>query len=690
MNEKIRSEHRERTAFVYVRQSSSHQVREHREGQQRQYALADYARQLNFQKVTVIDDDLGRSGSGLQDRPGFARLLTAVCQGEAGAVLALEASRLARNNRDWHHLIDLCALTETLIIDDDGIYDPRELNDRLLLGLKGSLAEFELGLFRQRARAAFEQKVRRGHILWEPVVGFVKTDDHRVEMIADRQVQDALHGVFRKFHELGSARQTALWYAQEQLWLPEAVRGTSGYEIQWHIPGRHRILQILKNPCYAGAFAWGRTVSQTVVEDGRAKTKGRKKRPREEWKVLILDHHPGYITWKEYLQNQEILESNRNMPDGTTPGAAKTGPALLAGLLRCGRCGRMMFTKYGGADGNVPRYLCSGGRTHRGSAPCLAIGGLRLDEAVSDAVLEAIQPAGIQAALAAMDQVLHEDEDKRRSLTLALEKARYEAGRAQKQYDLVDPDNRLVAAELEARWNQTLKQVAELEDRVAKLDSQVIVLSDQDWQQLLELGSDLKKLWSHSTTSAETKKRILRTVLVEIAVNSFDDPPRHELHLHWQGGVHTELSVRRNPRGKHGRVTDQTVRELITELSKVCDDRAIASVLNRLGYRTGQGNSWIASRIAQVRYQYRLPNYQKSEDWLTLNQAAEILNVSFTVVRRLIKLGDLPAKQVVKYAPWIIERQDLDSPAIQRKIQAIHAGKRSPSTDRRQKEFPLK
>jgi predicted ArsR family transcriptional regulator len=426
-----------------------------------------------------------------------------------------------------------------------------------------------------------------------------------------------------------------------------------------------------------------------VVENGRAKTKGRKRRPRDEWKVLILDHHPGYITWKEYLNNQQLLESNRNMPDGTTPGAAKTGPALLAGLLRCGRCGRMMFTRYGGADGNVPRYVCSGGRTHRGSAPCLAIGGLRLDEAVSDTVLEAIQPAGIQAALTAMDQVLHDDEDKRRSLTLALEKARYEAGRAQKQYDLVDPDNRLVAAELEARWNAALKQVAELEDRVTELDSQATVLSDQDRQQLLELGSDLKKLWSHSATSAETKKRILRTVLVEIAANSFDDPPRHELHLHWQGGVHTELSVRRNPRGKHGRVTDQTVRELITELSKVCDDRAIASVLNRLGYRTGQGNSWIASRITQVRYQYRLPNFQKSEDWLTLSQAAEILNVSFTVVRRLIKLGDLPAKQVVKYAPWIIERQDLESPAIQRKIQAIHAGKRSPSTDRRQKEFPL-
>lgn len=381
---------------------------------------------------------------------------------------------------------------------------------------------------------------------------------------------------------------------------------------------------------------------------------------------------------------------NRNMPDGVTPGAAKTGPALLAGLLRCGRCGRMLFTCYGGAGGNVPRYVCRGGRTQPGTAPCLAIGGLRVDMAVAEAVLEAIQPAGIQAALATMDQVLHDDAERRHLLELALEKARYEARRAQRQYDAVDPDNRLVAGELEARWDVALKQVTELESRLRGQDSQVTALTEQDRQRLLELGADLPKLWNHPATVVETKKRIVRTVLQEIVINSSDEPPRHELRLHWQGGVHTELCVRRNQRGKHGRATDQAVCELVSELSKVCDDRAIAAVLNRLGYRTGHGNSWVASRVTQLRFYYRLPGSKKSEEWLTLQQAADSLGVSHTVIKRLIKLGHLPARQVVKYAPWIIHRQDLEAAEVQRTVRAIRAGHRSPSTDRQQQELPLK
>lgn len=303
MSDKIGPEHRQRTAYVYVRQSSAQQVRDHRESQVRQYALADRARQLGFEHVVVIDQDLGRSGSGAQDRPGFAQLLAAVCQGLAGAVFALEASRLARNNRDWHHLIDLCAITDTLLVDADGVYDPRQLNDRLLLGLKGSLAEFELGLMRQRAREAFEQKVRRGHYLWQPPVGFIRTEDQRIEKSPDRQVQEAITGLFRKFRELGTARQTMLWYCDEQVLLPEAVAGTAGREIRWQLPNRHRIAVMLKNPSYAGAFAYGRTITHTVVRDGRAQRQGRRKKPIEQWKVLIRDHHSGYITWEEFQEN---------------------------------------------------------------------------------------------------------------------------------------------------------------------------------------------------------------------------------------------------------------------------------------------------------------------------------------------------------------------------------------------------
>ena len=361
MTSKISPAHLERQAYVYIRQSTGHQVRHHPESGRRQYALADRARTLGFTQVVVIDEDLGRSGSGLQERPGFGQLLTAVCEGTIGAVLALEVSRLARNNRDWHHLIDLCALTDTLIIDDDGVYDPRQLNDRLVLGVKGSMAEYELGLMQQRARQAFEAKIERGHVMWEVPVGFVRTLDHRVEKIADRQVQQAIAGVFRKFRQLGSARQVTLWYRDEQLPLPEVEPGTAGHTIHWRLPSGHRINQLLNNPYYGGALVYGRTEAHTVIEAGRARQQSRRQKPMEQWRFVILDNHVGYISWDEFLDNRRALEANSYMPKEGAGGAAKRGPALLSGLLRCGRCGRKLNVAYSGTTGRVPRYVCHGG-----------------------------------------------------------------------------------------------------------------------------------------------------------------------------------------------------------------------------------------------------------------------------------------------------------------------------------------
>lgn len=690
MSDKIKPEHLQRAAYVYVRQSSTQQMRYHQEGQRRQYALGERARQLAFARVVVIDEDLGRSGSGLEERPGFGRLLTAVCQGAAGAVFALEASRLARNNRDWHHLIDLCALTDTLIIDHDGVYDPGQLNDRLLLGLKGTMSEFELGLLRQRAREAFEQKVKRGYALWELPVGFIRTEDDRVEKIPDRQVQRAIEGVFKKFRELGSARQTTLWYREEQILLPEVKPGTAGKAISWRLPSGHRINQMLTNPCYAGAFAYGRTASQTVVQAGRARQSHRRKKPLAEWKVLILDNHPGYISWDHYRQHRQMLEDNVARRAGGGAGAAKRGPALLAGLLRCGRCGRKLHVLYSGSTGRVARYACQGGRVERGSASCLSIGALRVDRAVVDQVLEAIQPAGIEAAMAAMNRVLAAEDEKRKALELALEKARYEAHRAQRQFDAADPDNRLVASELETRWNNALARVAELESRIAALGERPGSLSEGQKEELLALGGELPALWSHPDAPVELKKRILRTVLHEIVIDSTDQPPQHVLWLHWQGGVHTELRVARNGRGKHRRAADRNVIDLIEELSKVCEDKTIAAVLNRLGYRTGQGKSWRAHRVANLRYYHRLANFEKCKAWLTLEQTAQTLQVSNTVVKRLIKQGILPAKQVVQYAPWTIERQDLQRPAVQAAVQAVREGRKLPHTMPGQQQLPLK
>ena len=689
MNDKIRREHLERTAYVYVRQSTPYQVRNHLESKERQYGLAERARQLGFSNVTVIDEDLGRSGGGTQERPGFGRLLAVVCQGLAGAVFALEASRLARNNRDWHHLVDLCALTETLLIDSDGIYDPRQLNDRLVLGLKGTMSEFELNLIRQRAREAFEQKVKRGLALWELPVGFVRNEEDRIEKTPDRQVQQAVATVFQKFRQYGSARQATIWFREEQIPVPHVKPGTSGNEIVWALPRSGRLLQMLRNPCYAGAFAYGKTAGRTVIEQGRARQGTRYRKPQNEWKVLIADHHSGYISWEEYVQNQHQLDSNALCGDGESSGAAKSGAALLSGLLRCGRCGRKLQVVYSGNKGRVPRYICKGDRGDRGSARCQTVGSLRLDRAVVACVLDVIQPVGIEAAISVAANTRAEDDAKKAALQLALERAQYEANRARRQFDAVDPENRLVASELETRWNRSLAQVAELERRLVEADNSAYVVTSHTKAELMPVCDQLPSVWDHPDAPVQLKKRILRTVLSDIIIKPEQESSMYRVHLHWAGGVHTELTIARNKTGQHGRSADRNVIELVAELAKVCPDKSIAAILNRLRYKTGPGNSWNASRVAGLRGYHEIPVFQRQDDWVTQEQAARELHVSNTVVKRLIREGTLPARHVVECAPWIIERKDLTSPAVQEQVRNVRRGRKLPKNCVDQQQFAL-
>lgn len=690
MNEKIKSEHLQRAAYVYVRQSTAHQVRHHLEGQQRQYDLRHRARQLGFQEVVLIDEDMGRSGSGMQERPGFGRLLAAVCQSLAGAVFALEASRLARNNRDWHHLVDLCALTQTLIIDDDGIYDPKVLNDRLLLGLKGTMSEFELGLMRQRARSAYLQKVSRGEVMWEVPVGFVRSRQGLIERTPDRQVQQAIDMVFAKFRQLGSARQTLIWLREEKLLLPHSVKATGGSEVTWNSATISRVHQILRNPCYAGAFAFGRTRSKTMVSEGRIqRCPSREYRPREEWEVLIIDHHAGYIAWTQYLENRQIMAKNLSKREGGSSGAIKKGSALLSGLLRCGRCGRKMQVGYSGSTGHVGRYLCCAKREERGSGSCLQIGSLNIDRVVSEQALEAIAPAGIEAALEAAESRAQAGQDKRRALELALQKARYEVQRTRRQYDAVDPDNRLVAAELETRWNAALEAAADLESRLCEFEAHPAGVTAEQRRVLAEMGADLPRLWNDSRAPVELRKEILRTIIEEIVITTVEEAAEYQLHIHWAGGVHTELRLARNKPGLHRRIADRKVAELIEELVKVCNDKTTAGVLNRLGYRTGQGNSWSAARVAHFRSNHGLTGFQKREDCVTLEEAASKLGVSHTLVKSLIRKGVLPAKQVVPCAPWIIALKDVESPKVLAAVQTSKRGQRIPPTDPNQQELSI-
>jgi hypothetical protein len=509
--------------------------------------------------------------------------------------------------------------------------------------------------------------------MWELPVGFIRTDEGQIEKMPDRQVQQAIASVFQKFRQLGSVRQAAIWFREEQIPVPKVQPGTAGQGIVWALPSGGRIRQMLNNPCYAGVFAYGKTAPRTVIDKGRARQISRYQKPQEEWKVLLMDHHPGYISWEEYLENQRQLEANVAWSGSENSGAVKRGIALLSGLLRCGRCGRKMRVAYSGTNGRVPRYVCQGDRGDRGSGHCFTVGRLRVDRAVVQSVLTAIQPAGIEAAIQVAAHAKVEDDEKRRALELALERARYEEKRARRQFDAVEPENRLVAGELETRWNTALARVAEAEARLAA-EKTAEPLSEEQKQRLTMLSEDLAVLWNQPEAPIELKKRILRTVLTDVIVCDDNHVAVHRLHLHWVGGVHSEVSVERNQSGHHARSADRPVIDLVRDLSKICQDKAIAAILNRLGYKTGQEKTWNASRVAGLRNYHKIALFQNQGDWVTQEAAARELQVSDTLVKRLIREGTLPATQVVKFAPWIIDKKDLMLPQVQREIEAVRRG----------------
>lgn len=685
-HDKITDRHLQRSAYVYIRQSSLQQVRNNRESNQRQYALEERARELGFKKVEVIDEDLGITGSGQRERPGFSRLLSLVCNGEAGGVFALEASRLARNNRDWHHLIDLCVLTETVVVDAEGVYDPRLLDDRLLLGLKGTMSEFELGILRQRAQEAYRRKVLRGEVLTRVPIGYVREGGTGIAMTPDREVQEALRTFFAQFSRLGTLRQVLLWYHQEKVYFPVQRNQDVGATVEWQLPGYQQLLRILKNPTYAGAFAYGRTGTRTKVIDGRSRKSSGHKVSMDEWQVLINDHHSGYISWEQYMENQRILASNRTKSHPVDTGAARNGTALLAGLLRCAKCGNKLHVKYRGSDGRAPRYLCSTGNSAQEQATCLTFGGIRFDQAIVKEVIEACQPLAIEASIQAMDTNCVEHENKRRALELALERTRYEAERAHRQYNAVDPENRLVSAELEARWNAALVQVAEADERLRTHCQAKAELNQGQRERLLELGTNLQEVWDDPVTPIELKKRIIRSVITEIVVDVNDESSLIEMRIHWAGGVHTLRSMRKNRPGLNCSATDKNIVELVQEWAKAWSDAKIAGILNRLGFSTGPGNSWNETRVKNLRLYNKIPVFSQSSkrSWITMSEAAEKLEVSMCVIRTMIKRDLLPARQPTKGAPWMIERKDLNLSCVKAYAKSAHTGKPAPCEDNNQ------
>jgi len=657
---KITAEHLSRGACVYVRQSTADQVQNNLESQRRQYGLVERARQLGWERVEVIDDDLGRSGSGTS-RPGFDRLLRMLCDGEVGAVLSIEASRLARNGRDWHTLLEFCSVVGALLIDAEGIYDPAQMNDRLLLGMKGTISEMELASFRQRAHEAMKQKAKRGELFMRVPIGYVRTFDDRIEKDPDERVRAAIDLVFAKFAEFGSARRLYFWLCEQHIDMP-ALGSARGLErVVWKTPRYHCLLSLLQNPLYAGVYAYGRSKTSVRIEHGRKRVVKSMHRKPEDWSVLILDHHEGYIDWDAYRGNQELMAHNTNGRGDAVRGSVRSGSALLSGLLRCAHCGAKLCVAYPGPT-NI-RYQCPTRILSRAHSCCIMFGGLGADRLVAEQVLRCMQPLGLQAALQAIENLQGAEDERLAQKRLALQRARYEVSRAQRQYDAVDPDNRLVTGSLEKRWNDAMAVQCRLEEEVAELMRQrPDALSEETKQTLLALADDLPRLWDHPETSHEVKKRILRTVLKEIVASSQGDSVR--FIVHWQGGDHTELRLKKTPTGRHGHVTSTETIELITSLARLQPDERIAATINRLGHRTAHGQTWTAARVCSIRKSHGIAPYRHGERQargeLTVDEAAAALQLTHTSVLRLIRQKDLPATQACRNAPWTIRRDDLD------------------------------
>jgi len=663
---KITPDHVARKAVVYLRQSSERQVKENTESQRLQYALGARARALGWQAVETIDTDRGCSAAiGAAPREGFERLIAAVALGEVGIVFSREVSRLARTDKDWCHLLEVCQVFGTLIGDAEQIYDLDLMDDQLVLGIKATLSIVELKVRKQRLLQGMEEKARRGELQRLLPVGYVRDGTGQVVKDPDLRVQEAIALVFRKFRDLASGRQTFLWCRTHGVELPVNKRVGRAMRVTWQLPTNACLQNLLRNPAYAGAYVWGRRGVRMALENGKLRKRPGRLRRAEDCRVFLRDHHAGYITWERFEEHLQILRGNNMKGDSDeTAGPVRAGQGLLAGLLRCGRCGRKLHVRYWGKRGTAARYLCQGA-FGGGGEYCQGFGGRLVDARFAQELVAVLSPLGLRASLEAADRAGARDQDQRHALVRQLEQCEYETTRACEQYHAVDPRNRLVAAELERRWNAKLEECDHLRAALAELDGAVHVLGARERAQLRALGARFPDVWASPHCPVELKKRIVRAVVDEVIVTK-EETGLLRLLIHWQGGCHTEFTMARPRSGREQQTRLEDV-EVIRQLAVRYGDDDIARVLNKLGRRTGKDKRWNAQRVRTARSTYAILGHYRTvpdPEVLTLGRAAKHCGVSQGTIMRLVSSGILPKHQIIPWAPWEIRQADLDSPKV--------------------------
>ena len=589
---KITPEHLRRQAVVYVRQSGAHQVRINCESQQRQYALVERAKALGWpaKSVETIDEDQGRTATASEHRHGFKNLMAEIGAGQVGVVLALEASRLARSSVDWHRLVEICVVTRTLLADETTVYDPRDPNDRLLLGVKGTISEAELFTLRCRLHEGRWNKARRGELNRSLPVGLVRTDTGEVLKHPDRQVQSRLNYIFRLFKRHKVARRVLCQLVAEKLKIPVKIWGGARHgQLKWKEPDFADVMRILHNPTYAGTYVYGQNEYDSF---DRSPTNGKAKmhpRPIEEWPVCLHGVYPAYITWEQFLDNQRILRANWYRHESR--GAPRKGKALLQGIVFCGHCGAKMHVyHYSTKEKRSPGYLCVYAYQRHGDTTCQCMSGRGIDEAVTALFLSAVSPAKIEIALQALDELEAQHQETRRQWDLQLQQAEYEIELARRRYESTDPENRLVAAELETHWEEALHQRERLQqDRAAFERREGRAVGDEDRRMIRELSHDLQRVWNAETTSMEERKTLLRLLVKRVHLDGVSEAGKIRIDVEWHTGAHSSIKVDRLPVGVWAPKTPAEAVQRIHELLPDHDYAQIAKTLNQEGFQSAKG-----------------------------------------------------------------------------------------------------